>query len=575
VAWLVGGFTYKKWASTDQRMENIFTGLGWTAGGILGANLFRTLPTPATLLSKLYPKPHIVYVDDSAFAYGKLETYIVTKFTDAIRTSQLQPRGGELRCSLVKAQFADFVEDSFEGQPVRLKIMSDTSGASWRDLVESSVDMYAHTDSNASSTDETGTVHQPSSRVIAVSSWTLSVDALRRYVLGICKFRRDAQLTTMYVVRERLNQRERHVEWEELHVRTNKRVSNTIVSRTVERELLADVADFMTSERQYNAAGIPYTKGYLLYGEPGTGKSSLIKAIAAEYNLPVFIIDFDTVVSNADLLKVTKEMTEYTDNKPFILAMEDLDRSTMFSHPHHRRDNVITAQALLNAIDGLVESHGRIMFITTNNANVIRDRITNGALMRPGRVDKEVEIGLCDFDQVQRMLFHFYGIEHECIQQLRPDDLKDGAAKSPAVIQQLFQRHGAHGTGDPRILIAQLFNNTDVGGLAELPTDEDAEVVALTAQRAAADSKLRQSYQRGNRLKVTLRNRRRELKVREERLADREAYWLRLEREVAAERKAVALAEKAFVGWKKRRDALVRKAQTITRELAAKRHKNK
>ena len=62
------------------------------------------------------------------------------------------------------------------------------------------------------------------------------------------------------------------MEWEQLDVRTNKRVANTIVSKSVQTQLLDDFSDFMASEKDYNNAGIPYTKGYLLEGPPGTGE---------------------------------------------------------------------------------------------------------------------------------------------------------------------------------------------------------------------------------------------------------------------------------------------------------------
>uniref|UniRef100_A0A6C0IUY4 Uncharacterized protein n=1 Tax=viral metagenome TaxID=1070528 RepID=A0A6C0IUY4_9ZZZZ len=99
-----------------------------------------------------------------------------------------------------------------------------------------------------------------------------------------------------------------------------------------------------------------------------------------------------------------KDIGLYTENQPYILAMEDADRSTLFKN-RWDDDRGITMNCLLNAIDGLVESHGRLLFIT--------------ALLRPGRIDKEVNIDLCDYDQLQRMFIHCCSISFSHMHALR------------------------------------------------------------------------------------------------------------------------------------------------------------
>lgn len=191
----------------------------------------------------------------------------------------------------------------------------------------------------------------------------------------------------------------------------------------------------------YYEKGISYKRGYFIYGEPGTGKTTLIKTIANVYKLPIFIMDLKIIDNNASLLKLCHDVSNYIETgQKHILLFEDYDRCTVGSY-----DNDITTNCFLNILDGVDEFHGRITILTANNTDVI---FNNKALIRPGRIDKLICIEQCTPLQIEKI------IEYQCDTTLEENTINNQVYITTAQLYQLI-----HEIKEPSEIIA-IINKT-------------------------------------------------------------------------------------------------------------------
>lgn len=177
-------------------------------------------------------------------------------------------------------------------------------------------------------------------------------------------------------------------------------------------ELLSDITQFLDTSAWYRDRGIPYRRGYLLHGHPGTGKSSLVAAIACHLKLPLYTLNLGSATMSDDRLQA---LLTYLPEK-CILLMEDIDATKAHGAPVAARGrrrsaspeeakSTLTLSGLLNALDGVGACEGRVLFMTTNHREAL-----DPALIRRGRVDIELEFGKATREQVERLYRRFYDV---------------------------------------------------------------------------------------------------------------------------------------------------------------------
>ena len=166
-------------------------------------------------------------------------------------------------------------------------------------------------------------------------------------------------------------------------------LSTMFIDPEIRDEVLSDARRFFANGSWYTGMGIPHRRGYLLDGPPGTGKSSLILALASELNKPLYII-------NAQTLSDDSLAEAFQRAQSGIVVLEDIDTVTITKA---RVDTSggddkaaptasLSLSGLLNAIDGLYASEGRLLFMTSNKPQSL-----DPALVRPGRIDRQFHIG--------------------------------------------------------------------------------------------------------------------------------------------------------------------------------------
>lgn len=167
-------------------------------------------------------------------------------------------------------------------------------------------------------------------------------------------------------------------------------------------EVLLDVKSWFKARQWFVSRHLAWKRGYLLAGKPGTGKSSLVRAIAIALDLPIYLFDLGSM-TNGDLDNAWESVRS---NSPCIVLFEDIDAVYHGREPANQselRNTPPTFDWLLNRLDGVdQEANGVLTFVTTNNPLLV-DTALGGrrnpdgteapaGLARPGRIDRVVTL---------------------------------------------------------------------------------------------------------------------------------------------------------------------------------------
>ncbi|KAJ3074401.1 hypothetical protein HDU99_001740, partial [Rhizoclosmatium hyalinum] len=183
--------------------------------------------------------------------------------------------------------------------------------------------------------------------------------------------------------------------------RRRRAIESVVLDEGVSEFLVKDVKAFLANGMWYHERGIPYRRGYLLYGPPGSGKTSFIQALAGH-------LDYNICVMNLSERGMTDDrLAHLLTNAPprSLILLEDIDAAFTKRDASAQEgfQSMVTFSGLLNALDGVAASEERIVFMTTNHVSRL-----DPALIRPGRADVKMKIDDATDSQTKAMFLRFY-----------------------------------------------------------------------------------------------------------------------------------------------------------------------
>ncbi|CAI0392420.1 unnamed protein product [Linum tenue] len=222
--------------------------------------------------------------------------------------------------------------------------------------------------------------------------------------------------------------------------------------------IIRDLDLFVQRKDYFRSVGKAWKRGYLLWGPPGTGKSTLVAAIANHLRFHIYDLQLQGIRNDFELRRVLTATTNRS-----ILLIEDVDCNSESTKPRSKDEKAIdknhpdykkrkanegvTLSGLLNFIDGLWSSCGdeRIIIFTTNHKEKL-----DPALLRPGRMDVHIYMGHCTVAGFKFLAEKYLGIQDHALFQKIEYLIQRIPATPAEVAQQLMK------ADDPEVALDEL-----------------------------------------------------------------------------------------------------------------------
>jgi len=196
-------------------------------------------------------------------------------------------------------------------------------------------------------------------------------------------------------------------------------------------EIVNEIEFFLESKEWFEERGIPWRRGWLLHGKPGTGKTTFVRGISVKFDLPIHVFDLSSMSNHS----FRSSWNIALNDAPCVALIEDID--TVFDgranmHTGTMLESAMTYDCLLNCIGGISEANGVLLFISSNKPEKV-----DVALTRGGRLDRTIEVLGLDFDGRLKLAERILGDRAEAYRVADNPDYRD---MTPAELQEILSR---------------------------------------------------------------------------------------------------------------------------------------